>query len=342
MRYIVELPNDKAQAIKSLIDSEKYEDTQSFIMTAIENQLYLEKQPLEQAAVADFSTGKSVKEETYSLPVLMLKPTLKLSDIVTVQEPQPEALSSEILWALHNRLFPIKASLRVLLNILKSNPSDDGYTNLTTVQNAAVEEIRKLNRTLAKVDKKHHRMRGEKLSTGLPRASDRSSSRFKFQFVGSINSRNRLDGAPAILHFVNMRKDEEGQPQIGITKSGFEFAIMENPVLDKADYTHALSEEESDFYLRHISKSLWKEYSLTLNTLKAIKNGQVTPNELTQVIFDTYSNAKKEEAQTILSSLVSRLAELGLLIRKRSGLNVKYSLTQKGEEIHNTNVGERD
>lgn len=340
MRYIVELPNEKAQAIKSLVDSGKYEDTQSFILTAIENQLYLEKQPIERTVQLGFFAGKSEREESKSsLPQLAIQPDLKLSDIVTVPKPQSEVLNSEILWALYNRILPVKTTLRVLLNVMKASSNEDGYIDLITVQDAATEQARRLGRMLLQIDKKKHRIHGERLSAGFPKTRDSSGNRFKFHFVGSINSKNRLEGAPALLRFVNMRRNEQGLPQIGITKAGFQFAILENPMLDKADYSCVFSEEESGFYLKHIAENLPKEHLLSINILNAINAGRTTPDELIEVILQASSNVSKEEAQATRSSLISRLSELGLLVRKRSGLNVKYVLTQNGQEIVNTNIG---
>lgn len=340
MRYIIELSSANVQTIKSLIDLGKYESIQSFVLAAIENQLYIEKQPIESSMHADFAVKEkeSHQEITSIQDSLVSRPALELSNIKVVEEPQTDLSNVEILWALYNRIFPVKVSLRVLLNILKSNPTEDGYVSLTEVQDAATEEARRLGRELSYVDKKSHRVKGDKLSTGLPRKGNKSGDRFKFHFVGSINSKNRVAGAPAILRFVHIRKDEEGQAQIGITTSGFQFASLENPILDKADYASAISEEEADFYLRHISENLVKEYTLSISMLKAIENGHTTPNELTRVILDIYPNTKNEEAQAIRSSLTSRLSELGLLTRKRSGLNVSYGLTQMGHETINTNV----
>lgn len=331
MRFIIELPTSKAQAIKSLIDSGKYEGMHSFILTAIENQIYIERRPLEQSPPEDFVSNKSLKESGFSSSSsLASQPELASPDIVRVEDPQPEAVRAESLWALHNRIFPIKITVRVLLNILKSNPPKDGYIDLRIVQDAALEEARRLGRILSQVDKKSHRMHGEKLSAGLPGAGERSSDRFKLNFVGLINSKNHLDGAPAILRFVNMRRNEEGEPQIGITESGSQFALLENPILDKADYTRVLSQEESDFYVRHIAEKLQKEHLLSVSVLKAIEDGHITPDELTRVVIEANPNIKREEAQAIRSSLASRLSELGFLRRKRLGLNVTYALTSDG------------
>lgn len=342
MRYIIELPVSKVQAIKSLIDNKKYGSIQSFILTAIENQLYLEKQPAENLISAQIENRSTEeKYDKYSLGSLVSKPPSELSGVVTVKEPQPSALSAETLWALYNRVFPVKISLRVLLNMLKSNPTEDGYINLWSVQDSATAEARQLRRKLIRIDKKTRRGHGEKLSTGLPRKGNRSRDRFKVHFVGSINSKEHIEGAPAILRFVNMRKDEQGQPQIGITDSGLHFALMENPVLDRADYTQALSEEESEFYLRQISEKLPKEYALSVRVLKAIGEGCNTPKELTEVIAREVSPIKEREAQAVGSSLISRLSELGLLTRQRIGLKVTYMLTTKArnvlanQEIHN-------
>lgn len=340
MRYIIELPVSKVQAIKSLIDNKKYGSIQSFILTAIENQLYLEKQPAENLISAQIE-NRSTEEnyDKYSLGSLVSKPPSELSGVVTVEEPQPSALSAETLWALYNRVFPVKISLRVLLNMLKSNPTEDGYINLWSVQDSATAEARQLRRKLIRIDKKTRRGHGEKLSTGLPRKGNRSRDRFKAHFVGSINSKKHLEGAPAILRFVNIRRDAQGRPQIGITKAGLEFAFLENPIFDRADCTHTLSKEESEFYLQHISEKLPKEYALSIGLLSAINAGHNTPDELNEEITRLDSNVKEREAHAVRSSLTGRLSELGLLTRKRFGLKVTYILTNRGLEIQMSRGG---
>lgn len=340
MRYIIELPISRVQAIQSLINSRKYEGIQSFILTAIENQLYLERQPAENLVGMQIAEDRAIdrKYKGYLFSPSVSRPTSALPDTKVVDEPQPEALGAETLWALYNRIFPVKITLRVLMNMLKANP-ESGFVDLWSVQDAATDEARKLRRKLVRIDRKSHRDHGDKLSTGLPKKGDRSGDRFKFHFVGSINSKKHLEGAPAILRFVNIKRDEQGRPQVGLTKAGLEFAFLENPILDRANYTHTLSKEESDFYLRHIYEKLPKEYALSIGLLSAIKAGHNTPNELNEEITKLDSNIKEREAHAVRSSLIGRLSELGLLIRKRFGLKVTYILTDRGREIQMSRSG---
>jgi predicted transcriptional regulator len=334
VRYIVELPASRVEAITSLIDSGRYKDIQSFILTALENQLYLEKEPLDVFARRDFTEEQSFAKESVQVPssrLLALGP--ESAEVIAVEEPSPDVIGAETLWALYNRIFPIKVTLRVLANILRSNPTKDGFVDLATVQDVATEQAVVLFKLLSRVDKKSHRMIGEKLTAGLPRSTDRARDRYRLHFVGSINSKSCLEGAPAILRFVNMRKDESGKAQIGLTESGIRFTEFENPILDRQDHSCALSAEEANFYMQHIAKKLEKEYRLCNVVLKAIANDHNTPDELTQIVQGQSLDLEKEEAQAVRSSLVSRLSELGLLTRKRKGLNVTYVLTPRGHEL---------
>jgi len=334
MRYIIELPNTKVEAIQSLLDGGKYKDVQSFILTAIENQLYIEQQPLESMVQPDFHAEQTIAPAFYNSSTRLV---LSLSEVTTVEEPKQEVLGAETLWALYNRLFPVKTVLRVLLNIIRSGSPKDGFVDLTEVQNVATQEAVLLFKVLSRIDKKNGRMPGEKLTAGLPKPRDRAKDRFRLHFVGSINSKNRLEGAPAILRFVNIRRDESGKARIGLTESGVRFAQLENPILDRQDYSSALSPEEAGFYMQHIAKNLEKEYRLCSVVLKSIADGHNTPDELTQVVLGLNPNLEKEEAQAIRSSLLSRLSELGLLTRKRKGLNVTYALTPRGRDSATTN-----
>ena len=329
MRYIIELPNTKAAMIQTLLDDGRYKDVQSFILTAIENQLYIEQQPLGDTMQSSHPE-MTVPATESSLTHLPASP----SDVTTVEEPKQEALGAETLWALYNRLFPVKTALRVLLNILNSSSPKDGFVDLTRVQDAATQEAVLLFKVLSRIDKKNGRMPGEKLTAGLPKPRDRAKDRFRLHFVGSINSKNRLEGAPAILRFVNIRKDESGKAQIGLTEAGARFATLENPILDRQDYSSALSAEEASFYVQHIAKKLEKEYHLSNVMLKTIASGRNTPDDLThEILLLLNLDIETEQAQAIRSSLLSRLWELGLLTRKRKGLNVTYDLTDRGHEL---------
>ena len=344
MRYLIDLPVSSVQAIKLLIESGKYENVQSFALTAIENQLYLEKQPIEHFGSVEPCTIPCSQESGNSSPIpfLALRPALGISDIVTVPEPSAETSNSDILWALYNRIFPVKVALRVLANLQKSNATDQGYIDLFAVTDAAADVARKLSLLLSKVDKKSHRIHGEKLSTGLPGAGNRASERFKSSFVGTINSKGHIEGAPAVLRFVNIRRDGGGRPQIGITESGFEFALLENPILDKTDYSHTFYDEEIAFYIRHVSEKLQKEYQLSFNMLQAIKNGNTTPDGLTKTVLEASLDLSNKEAQAIRSSAVSRLSELGMLTRRRNGLNVTYSLSANARTLLATSIEKKE
>lgn len=324
------MPNAKVEAIQSLLDSGRYKDVQSFILTAIENQLYVEQQPLGNLAQSDFHLEQTIARTSDSS---LTRLSLASSEVRTVEEPKQEVLGAETLWALYNRLFPVKTALRVLLNIVNSSSSKDGYVDLTGVQDAATQEAVLLFKILSRIDKKNNRMPGEKLNAGLPKSRDRAKDRFRLHFVGSINSKNRLEGAPAILRFVNIRKDESGKAQIGLTEAGARFAELENPILDEQNYSSALSAEEASFYMQHIAQKLEKEYRLCVVMLEAIEDDHNTPDELTQIIQGRSPDLEKEEAQAVRSSLISRLSELGLLTRKRKGLNVTYALTPTGLEF---------
>lgn len=340
MRFIIDLTSKKVVTIQSLINGGKYDTVQQFILTAIENQLYLESQS-EETIKMPILSRKPRELPLVSLPSSQVKSVsvsrlLPTYDVVTVPEPPLEAISTEILWALHNRIFPVKVVLRVLINLLNSDIRNRNYVDLAIFQERAVEEARRIGQLLLKADKSYGRKHGEKMSTALPISRrDRTINRFKYQFVGTLTSKDRLEGAPAILRFVNMKRDSEGRTGIGITNSGLKFALLESPVLDKSDYTRALSDDECRFYIQHISDKLPKEYSLSLSVLEAISSGKKTPDELTQVVISSDINVSDNEAQSIRSSLVSRLLELGLLKRRRIGLNVTYAVTTKGQNLIN-------
>ena len=325
MRLIVDIVPRKAQTIQNLIDSGRYATIQQFFLTAIENQLSLEEP--EDVDSFEHSMYRTRPDNPSSTRVISADDTTT-GKVRTVEEPSATEVYGSKLWALHNRIFPVKVTVRILAKLLEQESPKDGYVDSEKLESAVISEATRLGKLLhnQEVNKKLE----SKLSTGLIlRPTPKSCERFKNSFIGSIvhsknDRRNLIDGAPGRLRLINIRFSSSNRSlQFGLTQAGYNFATLNNPILDNHAYATSLSAEEIDFYLQHVSEKLPEEYTASMNLLTAIAAGKNTPSSLVSVSTDDDATR---------ASQVSRLVELELVGRERIGIRVEYALTERGKK----------
>lgn len=320
VRILVDIPTNKAEEIAKLIRRGKYNSFQDFIIAAVDNQTYLEENPNPVQSSSDETTRPTSRVAMPTGSSLLGSYTFPI-----VEEPQPDRLYLTKLWALHNRLFPVKLTVRVLANLLQETSMPEGYLSAETLYQAVTSEAVRFGKTLGKYEKQNKL--ASRVSVGLPNGTaEKSLERFRNSFVGNVvhrqgQSTELLDGAPGILRFVNFMRDKSGTLLVGLTRAGLSFAELRNPILDDQNYSTPLSIQEADYYLAHIESKVPAELEVCQVLLRAISEGKSTPNALTQV---------GDEDPAVKASQVSRLVELGLLERKRSGQRVSYELTPRG------------
>ncbi len=321
MRFITEIEPATTDSIRNLIAAGKYRSVNEFIQTAIENQLQVESETIgEMDATILGQASPPLKIQTSTMLRPQVAPTL-------VDEPSLDSIYGTKLWALHNRIFPIKLVVRTLLRLTQENESAGGFIDADNLQSISVSEAVRLGKILSKQDSKLKN--DPKLSTGLiVKTSAKSAERFKHAFVGSVvrsKDAELLDGAPAKLLFLNKRNNPNtGKLEFALTRSGYDFARLQNPILDDEDYTHSMSREEIDFYLNHITNKLPDEYDASIILLEAIASGKNTP---------TFLQAALGGDDAVRASQITRLVELGLVTRKRIGIRVEYSITEEGRNF---------
>ena len=123
-----------------------------------------------------------------------------------------------------------------------------------------------------------------------------------------------------------------------LTEPGWEFAILSNPVLDenKGKPQGKFSDKEIQFMIKHIKNHVPLENFAYRTILDAIPKGANTPQTLDQhlsrnILDDTKNRLSKSFASTQRSGTISRMADLGLVSRKRKGAKVTYVMTERGE-----------
>lgn len=354
MKYLIEVSQRQFEEIKRLISQDKYRDLPQFIDTAIENQLHIEKAdiareyigPITSFVADDQAPYKEARAEgvKISLAAVPEKNCLALSalpsDIKTVEAPADSRLrfvfpeagpDNNWLWGQINRIFPIKTGIRYLASMLVEGEFLDlnVFREKGLLCPAALEARLKAYEENSGVD------RDKCISTGLPGAGRddyKSHDRYRNQVLAVLRKDGKLDGALSLHKFINITEGA-GKPRIGITKAGLEFALLENPVLDRNDFTVSLSEAERDFYVRHIRNNMPGEYNGVKWTLSAIKEGK-SRDEINAAMAEYYKpywgEPSAEFITTQRAGMIARLSELGLITKEKTGVKVRYLVTEKG------------
>ncbi len=348
MRVVVDIPPELVDEIRSALRSGGYEDPEEFLMQALRTQLELESS--EQQTLMSFGeaietnespsqdrplderTSKQSDLEFADHPGEPTKLPRREFDVRTVDSPSPERIDMGPLWGQYNRIFPMKLSIRHLA--IRLDAEDTDGVPYKQFRDKTAEVAREYGFYLEDLDDRMGRGRGEKFSAALPTGDkvERSLDRFKTHFVGQVDSEGDLTGSLPNLQFVDI--DPKAR-EFGITKSGLEFARLENPLLDEQDemVEHSLSEGERRFYLDHVDAEHPEEARAMRIVADAIAEGIDRPDPLSERIGELSDDWSAAQASTIRSGLVGRLYELGLVSRERvGGRGIRYQLTDRGEE----------
>jgi hypothetical protein len=231
---------------------------------------------------------------------------------------------------LYNRIFPAKVAIRVMYNLaaLRATASID----LKELQSEASRSARQLGNELSYLDAKARKQHGEKMATGLPLGSrDKSTLRYEEMFVGSLGKGDTPQGLLAELGFAALNR-QKGKAMIGSTELGARFAKFSNPILDmEHDHRGSIfSDDEVEFLMSNITDRLPEEWSRCTAVLHAIEHGKNTPKAIETALIS--SKRESDVAPTERAGVLSRLTEVGLIKRRREGLYVSYSITDKGRD----------
>ena len=334
MKYLVDLPEYIVSRIRGVVKIGKYQDIPSFLLTAAENQLFLEYQ----------DEGGLVRKGAQKKGMEPIELTL-LRNFSGVQATNPPSSTQYMypdvenegelgpLWGQINRILPMKIGLRILGNILRSAGE---YTKLDDFQEKAISIACFYGEKLRREDKRLGRLRNTSHSIGLPINDENKESRerYKNHFLAYLRKDGIIEGALGRLKFVNLKRDAQGNEFIGVTKEGLDFASLENPILDPNNAAkQTLSQEETEFYIRHVLHNVPGECQALRNILDYISSEiSAGPNELNERLTRDYVDHgwSKAVLNTNRSGLIGRLHELRLIDKVRKGKEVTYVLTPQG------------
>jgi hypothetical protein len=236
----------------------------------------------------------------------------------------------------HNKLLPLKASIRALANLCTDQgggvPLVKASTEIATASETLGTYLRGIDQNLGLV-------REESLSTAFPSATtdiNKSRLRFSNQFVGALNKRGQFRGFPIDLKLLNYRNPKD--PKVLLTEAGWTFAALRNPVLDRvADTGEKLSEEERAFLIQHIRDNVPVEDFTIRTVLAALEAGARNPDDLDSALRE-YMPERGDEPfspaflSTQRSGAISRMTDLGLVVREREGLRVAYVASESARK----------
>lgn len=231
-----------------------------------------------------------------------------------------------------NRLLPVKASCRALVNIGKER------VPLAEVATKIADEAVKLGNYLSGIDETRNANRDEAMAVAFPRPTFRdfkSIDRFASQFVGVISKEGQITGLPAQLSLIAI--DPEFPEGVLLTEAGWRFALFENPLLNGAAAekpTDKFTPAEIEFLLGHIASHVPAEAYAYRTILSEVQKGAVTPRDLDKALAKlSKSDLQPSFLSTQRSGAISRMTDLDLIVRKRNATRVSYHCTPRGQNF---------
>lgn len=295
------------------------------------------------------SEGTNLQPETLStensapIPGLFLLDGIDdLSSSLAIPPADVWAVKQEVplerwIFGQYNKFLPAKVSSRALAHLLQDKP--DGVR----LEDAAFEisqQALTIGSVLAYYDKQNGTKRDDALSTAFPspdREVEKSCRRYANQFVASVTKKGKVSGLLIDLKLINHTGGNK--PRLKLTEAGWSFAKLRNPILDNnpPETAQKFTADERTFLLDHISGSVPAEDFAYRAVLGAVDAGARTPGKLDTALQEYVS---KDASQTLTESFlatqrsgaVSRMADLGLITRKRDGVKVSYLTTDLGKQ----------
>jgi hypothetical protein len=306
--------------VEKLIKKGFYKNWQEFMETSIRNQLTLESGhdkngylPTDHPAHPDFPM---FRELGLNWDKESIKPLPPIETRLLKSEHMPFC----------NRILPAKVASRVLCNVLDHRSS----LELNTFNETLWTIVQELGHYLSYLDKmKGHSFRLEALSTAFPRmqrhGDPSAKQRFLNHFVGFIDSGGKANGMILTLGFATIT--EAGD--IGITKSGHNFAMLKSPILDEwitmeGNLELTLSKEEVQMYLQVVNERLPAE----AKSMEMIRSVLADGGKSYPKICERFEGKllKEENVRALVSLLLGRMRELMLIDVKQDGLKTYYEL----------------
>jgi len=255
---------------------------------------------------------------------------------VVADDIDADSLTSPKQWLFgqYNKLLPIKATLRALVNLCSR---DRHGVPITEAVRKISSEALMLGDYLEELDARRGASRENGLATAFPTASGSGSpgqSRFANQFVVSVSADGTATGFPIALRLAGYSNGKT--PRLNLSRQGAAFALLENPVLDRTlgAEQDKFSSAELSFLISHILTYVPEERVAFKIVLGALSKGATTPKALDAFLYKNNGDRSMTAAFLSLqrSGVIARLVDLQLVERARDGTRVNYVITESGKD----------
>lgn len=357
---IISLAMDNLSVLQNELSSKgmltlESEDGSISLQTLSENDQVVEQNDEVQHSNKPDSKRTDLKPEALStvdsapIPSLFLldgidePPTFLASPPADVWATKQEVPLERWIFGQYNKFLPAKVSCRALAHLIQDNPQG------VWLEDTASEISQKaltIGGLLTRYDERNGTKRDDSLSTAFPspnREVEKSRMRYANQFVASVTKKGKVSGLLMDLKLINHTGGNK--PRLKLTEAGWDFAKLQNPILDSnpPETAQKFTADETNFLLDHISSSVPAEDFAYRAVLTAVDGGARTPGELDAALRKHVSKAASQTLTesflaTQRSGAVSRMADLGLIIRKRGGVKVSYLTTGLGKQYAEDNV----
>ena len=363
------------QKVDRLIEKGLYSDFSAFCEVALENQLLLEESgsegrapvrspqsaphkpgaprkkidgPLERPRIIENAPAKptlAVQAMTNVIPNDLLRDRTDVNPPFALPDPSPDLFGpgqsvpvDRWLFGQYNRLLPAKVSVRALCVAASAEGRDS--LKLESISARIAETAAIFGDHLRRLDSNAGVHRDDAMSTAFPETgADGQKGRVRYQnhFVGHTVKGEQgglLVGLKlAVIQVV------KNKPCILPTKAGWNFALLENPVLDNvASGNERFTSAERNFLLQHVRSFVSAERFAYYVILEMLLRGVISPEAMTTELFKLLSPGRKSEeakefVNTQRSGVLGRMTDLGLIVHDRNGRNVNRIITPEGESF---------
>ncbi len=339
MKYVIDIPGSIEQKVRELISRGEFHDVNHFVNVAVENQLNAEKSAWGIVQMDNPSAPLSIENRDG----IVWGSSPEKPEPKTVRDPSDNEILDSILWGQYYRFLPVKFSVKLLARL------NEGFPALSAFKELACDAAEDFGKQLRKLDVSLGRKSGEKISVSFPDHTDKSRRRFKDQYVGFVRSSDgKSSGLLLALRFAGVTRDGQIE-RIGLTESGKQFALLDNPVLDQQVVTPIFSQVETDFLVRHICHRLPEEarhMGVILDNLVDGIRGRADLNVSLERFYKKYQPPNKPWTKPVVNLMragaMSRMWELGMIEKTRTGLIVEYKPTSMGESYRQLLLGGGD
>jgi len=228
------------------------------------------------------------------------------------------------------RLLPMKHALRLLWSLTSETKRSlpDGE-----FRNAMNKMLEQNGATLAEEDIQYGRGRGERLAAGFSHLDDLARKRTVNWMIGPPGSSTKLS-AMEIIGWST--RDNDGHR---LTPHGVDLARLPNPIIDREIGNEGpFSPLERTLILGSIYHRLPLEWKVMRTLIDGMRGGAVGNERLDARMTRKFGeNSNFEWTNSILQlrrvAAVTRMSELGLVIRRRKGRNTVSELAEDAVQL---------